>query len=97
MKNEDWVSFNRRTNVCCGKLICRLEGGQEQCNSFPHDTSNLVSVCCCFWLQSWVAAGSLSRAVQEALGLYRHIFTSKLLPCPLQCPPQVQTQKISKL
>lgn len=57
MKSEDWVSFNCRMSVYCGMLICWLGGGQKQCNSFPHDTSDLLSVCCCFWLQSWASAG----------------------------------------
>lgn len=56
MKSEDWVSLNYRMSVYCGMLICWLAGGQKRCNSSPHDTSDLVSVCYCFWLQSRASA-----------------------------------------
>lgn len=39
-------------------LIRWLGGGQQQRNSFPRDTSDLVSVCYCSWRQRGASAGS---------------------------------------
>lgn len=58
MKSEDRVSFNCRLSVYCGMLIRWLGGGQQQRNSFPRDTSDLVSVCYCSWRQRGVSVGS---------------------------------------
>lgn len=42
-------------------LICWRGGGQKRHNRFPHNTSDLVRACYCFWRRSWASAGSAAR------------------------------------